>query len=264
MQSFAANNNHLIHYWVDFGTESIDFTLGQAKIYAAFPNARMIVSPSKLKKGNVQAQSIYLKQFIDQFPPNTIHICHLSFHSSQTKRFVITQINDQYLVGPDNGFFHLTIGNELHKSFILPVDKFKNNSLTEVYLPGIQMAIDGNFDLANIFKEKSIMVKSNMMQPTISGNIVRLTVLYNDHNGNAFFNLDKADFEMLRKNRNFILRNHTFKLNRIYEDYDDVPEGEALCLFTYGNVLQVAQNAGNAADLLGLNTDSFAILEFFE
>ena len=152
MQSFAANNNHLIHYWVDFGTESIDFTLGQAKIYAAFPNARMIVSPSKLKKGNIQAQSIYLKQFIDQFPPNTIHICHLSFHSSQTKRFVITQINDQFLVGPDNGFFHLTIGNELHKSFILPVDKFKNNSLTEVYLPGIKMAMEGDFDLANIFK----------------------------------------------------------------------------------------------------------------
>lgn len=264
MQSLAANNKLLIHYWVDFGTESIDFTLGQAKVYAAFPDARMIVSPSKLKKGNIQAQSIYLKQFIEQFPPNTIHICHLSFHSSQTKRFIITQIADQYLVGPDNGFFHLTTGNDMHKYYILPVDKFTNNSLTEVYLPGIKMAIDGNFELATIFKEKSVMVKSNMMQPTIHGNIVKLTVLYNDNHGNAFFNIDKTNFELLRNNRNFVLRNHTFKLNRVSEDYDDVPEGEALCLFTYGNILQVAQNAGNAADLLGLITDSFAILEFTE
>ncbi len=264
METFAANNNLLIHYWVDFGTESIDFTLGQAKIYAAFPDARIIVSPSKLKKGNIQSQSIYLKQFIEQFPPNTIHICHLSFHSSQTKRFIITKVNDQILVGPDNGFFHLSTGNDLHKYYILPVEKFTNNSLAEVYLPGITMAIEGNFDLANIFKEKTIMVKSNMMQPTINGNVIRLTVLYNDNNGNAFFNLDKTNFELLGKNRNFMLRNHTFKINRISHDYDDVPEGEALCLFTYGNILQVAQNAGNASEKLGLITDSFAILEFFE
>ena len=108
------------------------------------------------------------------------------------------------------------------------------------------------------------MVKSSMMQPTINGNIVRLAVLYNDNNGNAFFNIDKVNFELLRNNRNFILRNHTFRINRVSEDYDDVPEGEALCLFTYGNILQVAQNVGNAADLLGLTVDSFAILEFTE
>ena len=79
MDSFDASKSELIHYWTDVGVESIEFTLAQARLYRHFPKMNIAISPSRLKKGNVMAQSIVLKQFKKQFPANTIHICDLSF-----------------------------------------------------------------------------------------------------------------------------------------------------------------------------------------
>lgn len=262
MDSFPANNQLLIHFWVDFGSDSIDFTLGQAAIYHTFPHAKLVVSPTNIKKGHIQSQSVYLKQFIDKFPPNTVHICHLTFASSQSKRFVITKVDDQYFIGPDNGFFYLTMPNDEQEYYILPVDNFRINPLTEVYLPSLKKAIENNFELSAIFKIKSIMVKPLMVQPIIAENSIKVKTIHIDSKGNVFFNLDKQTFEDCRKNRNFVLRNHTMKITNVSLDYDDVPEGEILCMFTYGNILQVAQNAGNASEKLGLTENAFAIIDF--
>ena len=59
------------------------------------------------------------------------------------------------------------------------------------------------------------------------------------------------------------LKAYSFKIDRILNDYDDVPEGEILALFNYGNMLQIASNASNASTKLGLQTDSMILLEVY-
>lgn len=261
MESISANNQLIFHYWIDFGTESIDYSIGQAQIYSAFPHVKTIVSPSKLKKGHILPQSVHLKLFKDEFPPNTIHICHLSFMSNQPKRFVITKYKDQYFLGPDNGVFYMAFEKDNVQYFILPVDKFKYNALKEVYLPGIEMLIDSQFDLEKVFKPKETLMKMNTIQPTISNQIMRLTALYVDSYGNVYFNLDRENFDMFTQGKPFVFKSHSFKIDTISNDYDDVPEGEILALFSYGNLLQISGNASNASEKLALKEDSMILLE---
>ncbi len=261
MDSLSANNQLIFHYWIDFGTESIDYSIGQAQIYATFPDVKTIVSPSKIKKGHILSQSIHLKLFKDEFPPNTIHICHLSFISTQPKRFILTKYKNQYFLGPDSGIFYMAFEKDDVEYFILPVDKFKYNALKEVYLPAIEMLINSNFDIENTFQPKTILMKMNTIQPTISNNIMRLTALYVDSYGNVYFNLDKEQFDSFTQGKPFEFKSHSFKLDRISNDYDDVPEGEILALFSVGNMLQIAGNASNASTKLALKEDSMILLE---
>jgi S-adenosylmethionine hydrolase len=261
MDSLSANNQLIFHYWIDFGTESIDYSIGQAQIYAAFPHVKTIVSPSKIKKGHILPQSVHLKLFKDEFPRNTIHICHLSFMSNQPKRFIIAKYKEQYFLGPDNGMFYMAFEKDNVQFFILPVDKFKYNALREVYLPGIEMLIQSNFELETAFKPKETLMKMNTIQPTISNNIMRLTALYVDSYGNVYFNLDREGFEAFTQEKPFEFKSHSFRINTISNDYDDVPEGEILALFSYGNLLQIAGNAGNASEKLAIKEDSMILLE---
>lgn len=261
MESLSANNQLIFHYWIDFGTDSIDYSIGQAQIYSAFPHVKTIISPSKIKKGHIVPQSVHLKLFKDEFPANTIHICHLSFMSNQPKRFIITKYKDQYFLGPDNGVFFMAFENDEVEYFILPVDKFKYNALKEVYLPGIEMLIQSDFELAKVFQPKSVLMKMNTIQPTISHNIMRLTALYVDSYGNVYFNLDKAQFDSFTEGKPFEFKSHSFRIDRISNDYDDVPEGEILALFTSGNLLQIAGNASHASTKLALKEDSMILLE---
>ena len=263
MESNSANNHHVLHYWIDFGTESIDYSICQAQLNVAFPHLKTIVSPSKIKKGHIQPQAVHLRLFKDEFPANTIHICHVSFISTQTKRFIITKYKDQYFLGPDNGMFSMAFDQD-QVFYKLPVNQFKFNSLKEVYIPAIQQLFEGHFDLEKIFEPKQIMMKMHTLEPTISNNMMRLTALYVDSYGNVFFNLTKSAFEEFTEGKPFAIKSYSFKIERILNDYDDVPEGEILALFSYGNLLQIAGNASNASIKLGLQEDSMILLEAYK
>lgn len=262
MESNSANNHHILHYWIDFGTESIDYSISQAHLHAAFPKIKTIVSPSKIKKGHIQPQAVYLKLFKDEFPAHTIHVCHVSFISTQSKRFMITKYKDQYFLGPDNGLFTMAF-DENQTYYKLPVSHFRYDSLREVYIPAVKMLIEGNFEIEQLFEPKEILMKMNTLQPTVTNNSMRLTALYVDTNGNVYFNLDKKTFDEFTMGRAFSLKAYSFKIERILNDYDDVPEGEILALFNYGNMLQIASNASNASAKLGLQTDSMILLEVY-
>ncbi len=264
MESNSANNHHILHYWIDFGTESIDYSICQAQINAAFPHLKTIVSPSKLKKGHIQPQAVHLKLFKDEFPENTIHICHVSFISTQPKRFVLTKYRNQYFLGPDNGIFSMAFDEEEPQIYYkLPVTHFKFNALREVYIPAIQAMFENDFKMDDLYETKELTMKMRTLQPTISNNSMRLTALYVDSYGNVYFNLNKSTFDEFTNGKRFQLTSYSFKIDRIMEDYDDVPEGEILALFSYGNLLQIAGNASNASAKLGLNEDSMILLQVF-
>ncbi len=166
MESNSANNHHILHYWIDFGTESIDYSISQAHLHVAFPEIKTIVSPSKIKKGHIQPQAIFLKLFKDEFPANTIHLCHVSFVSQQSKRFMLTKYRDQYFLGPDNGMFTMAFDQD-QQYYKLPVDQFKSDSLREVYIPAIKKLIEMKFDIDAIFDRKETIMKMTTLQPTI-------------------------------------------------------------------------------------------------
>jgi S-adenosylmethionine hydrolase len=76
-------------------------------------------------------------------------------------------------------------------------------------------------------------------------------------------NVTKEFFIRVQQGRRFILyfkRNET--ITQLSWHYNEVPEGEKLCLFGISDHLEIAINKGNASGLLGLNLGDSVIIDF--
>lgn len=268
MQSANGNKPKIIHYWSDARFDSVEFTIAQSKLFYYFNVFSIALSPSDIKKGHSVYQSVVLRQFMNEFPEGTIHICNLSFIATQTKRFIIAKYRNQLFLGPDNGFFYLSFPQELVSYYIIPTNgiALPIRALTDIYIPTVNRIISENlFDqIESAFEPKVHMVKPLPLNPTIAGNVVRLTCTYIDSSGNAFFNINKSEFNELCKNRKFRIKTLFETFDRISSDYDDVPEGQVLCLFGHGDIFQIAQNAGNVSHALAIEPNTQILIEFFD
>jgi S-adenosylmethionine hydrolase len=109
-------------------------------------------------------------------------------------------------------------------------------------------------------------IKSLIPKPAFQQNLLRLTVVYNDAQGNAIFNLKKDEFERMRNGRRFRISVSSYRLeiDRISESIFDVEQGYATAYFGLGDFLQIAMNAGSAKQYYGLTEGTVIMLEFIE
>ena len=73
----------------------------------------------------------------------------------------------------------------------------------------------------------------------------------------AVYGGEGRDFEI------FVQSNH-YVIKKINQYYHETPAGEILALFNSVGLLEVAMNSGNAADLLGLSSNSSVRVKFAE
>jgi S-adenosyl-L-methionine hydrolase (adenosine-forming) len=73
-------------------------------------------------------------------------------------------------------------------------------------------------------------------------------------------------YERIGKGRQFdiALQSNHYRLNRINKTYGETSVGELLVLFNSLDLLEVAINKGNAAELLNLNNSSTIRIKFFD
>ena len=107
--------------------------------------------------------------------------------------------------------------------------------------------------------------KKMNLQPVIEKNLIKGAVIYIDSFQNVITNITKEFFNTVQQNRRFMLsfkRNET--INHLSWHYNEVPEGEKLCLFGISDHLEIAINKGNASGLLGLNLGDSVIIDFLD
>ena len=81
--------------------------------------------------------------------------------------------------------------------------------------------------------------------------------------GNAIVNIDKDSFGRVAKGRPFKINyNRAEYFDKIHTHYNEVPEGERICLFGTNGLLEIAINKGSCASLLGIKTGHLILVEF--
>ena len=258
----------LIHLICDFRVESPDYTVAMARMAAEFPDLKTLITPQPFKKGHILGQSVFLKLVLNEFPEGTVHICRFGTMSKLPNRFVVVKHQGKYFMGPDSGLLPLYFGEEEVEYFnITPANNITIfDHLKEVYIPALKQLLGSNMDFEQAgFPKKEMMIRSAPPQPTLSNGMMRLTVIYNDYYGNAYLNINRKTFEEVGQGRPFrLLLNSTMEINHLSRSYNDVPEGMELCMFGHGEILQIAVNAGSAAQYLSLNEDKPVVLQFKE
>jgi S-adenosylmethionine hydrolase len=129
--------------------------------------------------------------------------------------------------------------------------------------PGVaaHLASGGLFD--DLGEPGDALYQRINLQPVITPNTIRGTVIHVDYFENAIVNIRSAVFEKVGAGRPFSLY---FKRNdpitQLSRSYCDVPVGEPLCMFNSSGYLEIAVNLGRAATLLGLKAEDVVELVF--
>ena len=140
--------------------------------------------------------------------------------------------------------------------------KFLHFPLTDIFAKAAVYLAKGG-KLSDIGSPIQEIKKRVVIQPIIDKNTIRGSVIYVDGFQNVITNITRELFTEVQDNRTFTLhfkRNETIK--QLSWHYNEVAEGEKLCLFGISNHLEIAINKGNASGLLGLQMGDIVRVRF--
>jgi S-adenosyl-L-methionine hydrolase (adenosine-forming) len=245
----------LITLTSDLGVQHHALSGVKGRILSRIPNANLIDISHTLTAFHVQQAVYVFKHAYPHFPPNTFHFILSDLYADKRHQILYTYKNGQHIFCPDNGFITMLFDDTPVQLFKLNerIQQYNLYSVTDAFIAQVELLMHHDQSgLENIAVDQ-IMVKT----PTYASynqTMLEAQVLAIDPFGNVILNVTRKQFEEARRGRSFrILLMRDEEINVLSEAYNDVPEGEKLCLFNTADYLEVAINHGHAASLFGFS-----------
>jgi hypothetical protein len=243
-----------------------DYYIGalKGKILSLCSQVNIVDITHQIRPFNIPEAAFILRNTYSHFPDNTIHIIGVKSHTGQDQEHVVVKKDNQFFIANDNGIFGLLFRNEpeeviqINQTSVLPT--FPTFSVfAEV---AVQLA--NGTDMKELGTPVDTTNKKIPLRPTIDESVIIGSVVYIDSFSNAITNITKDLFYRVANNRKFqiFVQSNTYKINKISKTYQETPEGELLAIFNSLNLLEIAMNGGNAAQIMALTTDSTVRVRF--
>jgi len=228
------------------------------------------------------AEAIYfINNIIENFPKKTVHfigvdsVPDISIDSHRTNKYpIVMKLKDQFFIGNDNGLFTLLKDFHLAEEIIRLDFSSKNafrHPFKNIYVPAIVEILNGK-ELKDIGEEIRIedLNRALVSQAITNDNIIKGTIIHVDNYENVIVNVNESLFSKIGKGNPFTIyfRSKNYFIDRISENYNEVPVGEKLALFNENDWLEIAINkgtkltGGGASSLLGLKRNDIVRIEF--
>ncbi|HVV54419.1 MAG TPA: SAM-dependent chlorinase/fluorinase [Mucilaginibacter sp.] len=255
----------IITLTTDLGDKDIYQAALKGSILKLLPAANIVDITHNVSPFNVQQAAFILKNSFHYFPDETVHLIGIDTVFSKDTKYLAVYCRNHYFVGSDNGIFSLMFDSEPDEMVeinIMQDLKFLHFPLADIFVKAACHLADGG-KLKDIGLPVSSVEKKMNLQPVIEKNLIKGAVIYIDAFQNVITNITKEFFNQVQQGRHFTLsfkRNETISQLSWY--YNEVPEGEKLCLFGISDHLEIAINKGNASGLLGLSLGDTVIIDF--
>jgi S-adenosylmethionine hydrolase len=257
----------IITLTTDLGERDIYQAVIKGNILKLLPTANIVDITNSVSAFNIQQAAFILKNSFYYFPELTVHLMGVDTVNNTDTRYLAVKYKNHYFVGADNGIFSLMFDDEPEEIVELNLDqdfKFLHFPLADIFVKA-SCHLAQNGALTEIGLPVSGFEKKMNLQPVIEKNLIKGGVIFIDSYQNVITNITKDFFNKVQNGRRFRLsfkRNET--IDQLSWHYNEVPEGEKLCLFGISNHLEIAINKGNASGLLGLALGDSVIIEFFD
>lgn len=255
----------IITLTTDLGHKDFYQAALKGSIISQFPTARLIDISHEIPPFDIQYAAFVLKNAYPYFPEKTVHLVGIDSVFNQDTRYLALKHKGHYFVGADNGIFSLILDGAPEEAVELNIIqdlKYLHFPLTDIFAKAACVLAKGGM-LTDIGDPVTTIVDRTLVQPVVEKDSLRGSVVFIDSFGNVISNINKELFNKVQRSRNFVLyfrRNET--IDQMSWHYNDVPEGEKLCLFGISDYLEIAINKGNASGLLGLNKGDIIRVEF--
>lgn len=256
----------IITLTTDLGHKDFYQAALKGSIISQYPAVRLVDVSHDIPPFDIQYAAFVIKNAYPYFPPKTVHLIGIdSLFNNDNTRYLALRCNDHFFVGADNGIFSLILDTppqEIVELNIIQDLKYLHFPLTDIFSKAACHLAKGG-KLSAIGDPIDAVVDRTLIQPIVENDGLRGSVIFIDSFGNVISNISKDLFNSVQRGRDFILyfrRNET--INQMSWHYNEVPEGEKLCLFGISNHLEIAINKGNASGLLGLSKGDIIRVEF--
>lgn len=240
----------------------------KGSIISQLPHVRLVDITHEIPSFDIQRAAVVLRNAFHYFPKGTVHLIGIDTVFQEDSRYAMMKFEDHFFVGADNGIFSIILGEheaqELFEIDIMQDLRYLHFPLADILSKAACHIAKGE-PLAVIGQPMDKPLKKVLVQPLVTVNTIKGHVSYIDAFGNVISNISKELFNDIQKGRAFKLhfkRNET--ISRLSWHYNEVPEGEKLCLFGISNFLEIAINKGHASRLLGLQQDELVMVEFLD
>jgi S-adenosylmethionine hydrolase len=255
----------IITLTTDLGHKDFYQAALKGSILSQYAPANIVDISHEIPAFNIPQAAFILKNAFYYFPKGTIHLIGIDSVFNEKTRYLAIKYREHYFVGSDNGIFSLLFEedpSEIVELNIMQDLNYLHFPLSDIFPKAVShLAMGGK--LSEIGNPVSGIEEKITIQPVIEPDIIRGSVIYIDSFQNIITNITKELFMNVQKNREFTLffkRNES--ISQLSWHYNEVPEGEKLCLFGISNHLEIAINKGNASGLLGLQLGDIVRIEF--
>ena len=200
----------IITLTTDFGTKDPDLGVLKSRIIKQVPKAQMIDISHHLTPFDLEEAVYIIKTALTDFPKGTIHLTGIDSETDTQKKPILIEANGQFYLGNDNGVLATALENVDCQYYKLKYTQSEN--LLQTQIDAAKMLSEGMLpsDFAvrvnglNTIVPSNIFIKYKENSDTVA--LVGAPVIYNDHYGNAVFNITKETFESWRQGRKFSIR----------------------------------------------------------
>ncbi len=268
----------IITLTTDLGYRDPYLAIVKVCLIKSIPDVKIIDLSCDIKDNNISDAAFILKNSIQYFPENSIHLVGVKFINSASTlgknkgvdntRYLLTRYKDQYVVSPDNGF--ITLLDEAFEGKVYQLyfnDANQHNFFIKDIFVDVAAHISSGKALEEIASETTDYYKAFQFSSFTSPENLKGKSIYIDDFGNIITNITKEQFYKSLGSRKFSIILPGSRIQKISNTYDDAKIGDALALFNSFGHLEIALNGKSAYKMLyprdvGRSFDFNLIVEF--
>lgn len=200
------------------------------------------------------------------FPAGTIFLAVVDPGVGSARRGIAAEIGDYRFVCPDNGLLSAVTRDVQPKKVVeLTERRYARPTVSRTFegrdrfAPAAAWLAKG-IQLPALGRALSTFQKLDIPQAVVTDEEIRGAVLRVDRFGNLVTNIDRKSFEKFSRERAVHINAAGATVGRIVATYAEIQNGEICALFGSTDHLELATNAGSAADALGLTRGALVVI----
>lgn len=252
----------MITFLSDFGSKS-NYVPQMKGVLHSMTDAKTVDITHDITPHNIREGAFILRTSVPFFPVGTVHVAVVDPGVGTARRGIVVTTRTQILVGPDNGLLIPTaryLGDFYVYEIVNPNLMLNSISNTfhgrDIFTPVAAHILNGvSFDQIGPIITDFVDLdfgKFEIKDKTVTGKVI-----YIDNFGNIITNIEGTSLNQVLNFDNKIMvfiGDKQVKLPFVIT-YDNVKKNEILATIGSSDLLEIAQNQGNAAKKLGIKAD---------
>ncbi len=242
----------------DFGSQ--DHYVGTMKgvILGICPDATLVDITHDIAPHDVLDGALELAAAYRFFPAGTIFLAVVDPGVGSPRRGIAAELGDYRFVCPDNGLLSVVTRDVQPKKVVeLTERRYARPTVSRTFDGRDRFApaaawLGKGIQLPALGRNLAAIQRLDVPQPEINDQEMIGAVLRVDRFGNLVTNIDRKSFEKFSSGASVHINAAGTPVKRLVATYAEIQNGEVCALFGSTDHLELAANAGSAADALGL------------